>query len=47
MEFKFALVTLVNVVGSSPRPIGSVVAVSSEGHSAGRTSKTCGETARG
>lgn len=42
---KFAVITLVNIVGSSPRAVGSVMAVSSDGHSAGYLSGGCLEKA--
>lgn len=45
MGIKFALVTLVNIVGSSPRALVSVMAVSSDGLSAGYLSGGCLEQA--
>ena len=43
--FKFALVTLVNVEGSSPRPVGSQMVVSEAGEFAGLLSGGCIEPA--
>lgn len=45
MGLKFALITLVNTVGRAPRAIGSLMAVSSEGHHAGYLSGGCLERA--
>jgi xanthine dehydrogenase accessory factor len=44
MGLKCALVTLVNVEGGSPRALGSLMAVSSEGHYAGYLSGGCLES---
>lgn len=45
MGLKCALVTLVNIEGGSPRALGSLMAVSSEGHYAGYLSGGCLESA--
>ncbi len=45
MGLRYAIVTLVNIVGSSPRALGSLMAVSSEGHSVGYLSGGCLERA--
>ncbi|WP_052699210.1 XdhC family protein [Hyphomicrobium sp. 99] len=45
MGLRYAIITLVNIVGSSPRALGSLMAVSSEGHSVGYLSGGCLERA--